>query len=121
MERPDLSAVEQATRSAPLLMVTSDDVPGRQIVDVKGLVRGHSVMVRGIHRDIQAVFRTVVGGRVGVYSELLTSAREAAIQEMMAEAEQLGASALVAVRLSTSQVMGGASEVLAYGTAVVVE
>jgi uncharacterized protein YbjQ (UPF0145 family) len=105
----------------PILVVSSDEVPGRTIVRTLGLVRGHSVRARNLGRDIQAGVRAIVGGRVGVYAELLEKSREEAIDQMIEAAEQLGANAIVAVRLSTSQVMGGAAEVLSYGTAVVAE
>ena len=104
-----------------ILVVSSDDVPGRTIVRALGLVRGHSVRARNVGRDFQAGIRAIFGGRVGVYAELLEKSREEAIDEMIEAAERLGANAIVAVRLSTSQVMGGAAEVLSYGTAVVVE
>ncbi|MEE8370205.1 MAG: YbjQ family protein [Dehalococcoidia bacterium] len=105
----------------PILVVSSDEVPSRTIVRTLGLVRGHSVRARNLGRDIQAGVRAIVGGRVGVYAELLEKSREEAIGQMIEAAEKLGANAIVAVRLSTSQVMGGAAEVLSYGTAVITE
>lgn len=105
----------------PVLVVSSDEVPGRKIVKTLGLVRGHSVRARNLGRDIQAGVRAIVGGRVGVYAELLEKSREEAMNEMIEAAEKLGANVIVAVRLSTSQVMGGAAEVLTYGTAVIAE
>ena len=102
-------------------VVTSDDLPGRKVVKTLGLVRGQSVRARHVGRDIQAGIRTIFGGRVGVYAELLEASREEAIDHMTAEAEKLGANAVVAVRMSTSQIMGGAAEVLVYGTAVLTE
>jgi uncharacterized protein YbjQ (UPF0145 family) len=104
-----------------ILMVTSDDVPGRKVTKTLGLVRGQSVRARHLGRDIQAGIRTIVGGKVGVYAELLERSREEAIDAMTAEAEKLGANAVVAVRMSTADIMGSAAEVLVYGTAVVVE
>ncbi len=105
----------------PVLVVSSEEVSGRKIVKTLGLVRGHSVRARNLGRDLQAGVRAIVGGRVGVYAELLEKSREEAMNEMTEAAEKLGANAIVAVRLSTSQIMGGASEVLVYGTAVVAE
>jgi uncharacterized protein YbjQ (UPF0145 family) len=102
-------------------VVTSDEVPGRKVVKALGLVRGQSVRARHLGRDIQAGVRSIVGGRVGVYAELLEASREDAISQMVAAAKELGANAVVAVRMSTSQIMGGAAEVLVYGTAVVAE
>ena len=94
---------------------------GRRITSVLGLVRGNSVRARNLVRDVQALARTVVGGRVGVYAELLEESREEALAKMTAEARALGADGVVATRLGTSQVMSGAAEVLAYGTAVTLE
>ena len=76
---------------------------------------------RNLVRDVQALARTVVGGRIGVYAELLEESREEALAKMTAEARALGADGVVATRLGTSQVMSGAAEVLAYGTAVTLE
>jgi len=104
-----------------MLVVTSDDVPGRKVVKTLGLVRGQSVRARHLGRDIQAGIRSIVGGKVGVYAELLEKSREEAIDQMTAEAEKLGANAVVAVRMSTADIMGSAAEVLVYGTAVVTE
>lgn len=104
-----------------VLVATSDDVPGRTITKVLGMVRGNSVRVRAIGRDIQAGLRTIVGGKVGVYAELLEQTRSEAIDTMIEEARKLGANGVVATRLATSQIMGNAAEVVAYGTAVVLE
>ncbi|UCH87770.1 MAG: YbjQ family protein [Dehalococcoidia bacterium] len=104
-----------------MLVVTSDEVPGRKVVKTLGLVRGQSVRARHLGRDIQAGIRSIVGGKVGVYAELLEKSREEAIGQMAAEAEKLGANAVVAVRMSTADIMGSAAEVLVYGTAVVTE
>lgn len=107
--------------SEDVLLATSDEVPGRNIARVLGMVRGNSVRVRAIGRDIQAGVRTLVGGKVGVYAELLETTRAEAIDKMNEEARKLGANGVVAVRLATSQIMGNAAEVVAYGTAVVLE
>lgn len=104
-----------------MLVVTSDEVPGRKVVKTLGLVRGQSVRARHLGRDVQAGIRSIVGGKVGVYAELLEKSREEAIDHMAGEAEKLGANAVVAVRMSTAQIMGGAAEILVYGTAVVTE
>jgi uncharacterized protein YbjQ (UPF0145 family) len=104
-----------------MLVVTSDEVPGRKVVKTLGLVRGQSVRARHLGRDIQAGIRSIVGGKVGVYAELLEKSRDEAIEQMTAEAEKLGANAVVAVRMSTADIMGSAAEVLVYGTAVVTE
>ena len=104
-----------------VVIVSSDEVAGRHITSVLGLVRGNSVRARNLVRDVQALARTVVGGRVGVYAELLEESREEALAKMTAEARALGADGVVATRLGTSQVISGAAEVLAYGTAVTLE
>ncbi len=104
-----------------ILLVTSDEVPGRKVVEVLGLVKGTSVRARNVGRDIQAGLRSLVGGRVGVYVELLTQSREEAESEMVEAARVMGANAIVALRMATSQVMGDAAEVLSYGTAVRLE
>ena len=104
-----------------MLMVTSDEVPGRKVVKSLGLVRGQSVRARHLGRDIQAGIRSIVGGKVGVYAELLEKSREEAIGQMITEAQKLGANAVVTVRMSTADIMGSAAEVLVYGTAVVTE
>ena len=104
-----------------MLLVTTDEVPGRNVVEVFGLVEGRSVRARNVGRDIQAVVRSIAGGRVGVYVELLAETREEAVSEMINEAQKMGANAIVAVRMATSQVMNDAAEVLSYGTAVRLE
>jgi uncharacterized protein YbjQ (UPF0145 family) len=109
------------TGDQEVLLATSDQVPGRTIAKVLGMVRGNSVRARHLGRDIQAGLRTVVGGKVGVYAELLEESRAEAVDRMVEEARKLDANGVVAVRLSTSQIMSGAAEVLAYGTAVVLE
>jgi uncharacterized protein YbjQ (UPF0145 family) len=109
------------TSETEVVMVTSDEVPGRNIAKVLGMVRGNSVRARNIGRDIQAGIRTIVGGRVGVYAELLEQSRDEAIEKMVEEARSMGANGIVTARLATSQIMGNAAEVLAYGTAVQLE
>ena len=97
---------------------TTPSVPGRNVVEALGLVRGSVIRARHLGNDIVASLRNVVGGEVKEYSELLTKAREEAIDRMIQQAEALGADAVVSVRFSTSTVMAGAAEILVYGTAV---
>lgn len=104
-----------------MIVVTSEGVAGKRIVRSLGLVRGNSVRARHIGKDILAVLRNVVGGEVHEYAKLIAESREQALDRMVAEAEGLGANAVVATRFSTSVMMGGAAELLAVGTAVVVE
>ncbi|SHI35847.1 YbjQ family protein [Wenxinia saemankumensis] len=101
-----------------MIIVTTEGVPGREIVEVMGLVRGATVRAKHVGTDIVAGLRGLVGGEVRSYSSLLAGAREQAIDRMSQEASRLGANAVVAVRLETSSVMSGASEIVAYGTAV---
>jgi uncharacterized protein YbjQ (UPF0145 family) len=84
-------------------------------------VRGNTIRARHVGRDISAAFRNIVGGEISEYTKLLGEAREQALDRMVAEAKEIGANAIVMVRFSTSMVMSGAAELLAYGTAVVVE
>lgn len=104
-----------------MIVTTSDDIPGKRIIKTLGLVRGNTIRARHIGRDIMAMLRSIVGGEVTDYTKMLAEAREQAVDRMMAEAEQLGANAIVAMRFSTSSLLQGAAELLAYGTAVVVE
>ncbi|MEM8793001.1 MAG: YbjQ family protein [Pseudomonadota bacterium] len=101
-----------------MLLVTSDLVPGREIAQTLGLVRGSTVRAKHIGSDIVASLRNVVGGEVKEYAQLLAGSREQAIDRMVEEAAGLGADAIIAVRITTSSVTAQASEVLAYGTAV---
>ena len=103
---------------ADLLVTTTDTVPGREIVATLGLVRGSTVRAKHIGSDIVAALRNLVGGEVREYAALLAGAREQAMDRMLAEARRLGADAVVAVRMETSTIQQGASEILCYGTAV---
>ena len=104
-----------------MIQTTSDDIPGKRIIKNLGLVRGNTIRARHIGRDIMAVLRSIVGGEVTDYTKMIAEAREQALDRMIAEAEQLGANAVVTIRFTTSSLMQGAAELLAYGTAVVVE
>jgi uncharacterized protein YbjQ (UPF0145 family) len=100
--------------------VVAEDGSGHSL-KVLGLVRGNTIRARHMGKDIMAGFRNVVGGEISEYTKLMGEAREQAIDRMVEEAEEFGANAIVMSRFSTSQVMSGAAELLAYGTAVVVE
>ncbi len=104
-----------------MIVVTSPDIAGKKVVRTLGLVRGNTIRARHVGKDILAAFRNLVGGEIHEYGKLLAEAREQALDRMVDEAEQLGANAIISVRFATSVVMGGAAEMLAYGTAVVVE
>lgn len=102
-----------------MIIVTTPEVAGRRIEKTLGLVRGNTIRARHVGKDIMAGLRHLVGGEIHEYAKLLAESREQALDRMMAEAEQLGANAVVNLRITTSVVMGGAAEMLAYGTAVV--
>lgn len=101
-----------------MLVVTTDSVAGREIGEVLGLVRGSTVRAKHLGTDIVASLRNLVGGEVREYASLLAGSREQALDRMVDEAFQLGADAVVAVRMQTSMIQAGSSEVLVYGTAV---
>ncbi len=103
-----------------MLMVTTDSIVGKEIVEVKGLVKGSTVQSKHIGKDIGASLKTIVGGELTGYNEMLVEARQIALGRMMDDAKKLGANAIVGVRLMSSAVMAGAAEMVAYGTAVVV-
>lgn len=101
-----------------MLIVNTDSITGREIAEVLGLVRGNTIRAKHIGKDIMAGLRTLVGGEIKEYTEMLTEARNESIRRMKEEATKLGADAVINVRFVTSQVMSGAAELLAYGTAV---
>jgi len=103
-----------------MIVVNTETVPGYTITTVKGMVQGNTVRAKHAGRDIAAGFKNLVGGELKGYTELLTDSRREALERMLAQAEQLGANAVVNVRFSTSAVTAGAAELYAYGTAVVV-
>lgn len=103
-----------------MLIVTTDTVPGQEIVQVIGLVKGGTVRSKHIGKDIAASFKTIVGGELNAYQEMLDEARQIAIGRMVEDAQAQGANAIVAMRLQSSAIAQGAAEMVAYGTAVVV-
>lgn len=102
-----------------LLLTTIEQVPGKRVARVLGLVRGASVRARDLPQDLMAGIKNLVGGEVTEYTKLIAEAREEALDRMCAQAEANGANAVVGVRFASSEVMSGAAELLAYGTAVV--
>ena len=104
-----------------MIIATTDTVEGKRIVEVYGLVRGNTVRARAFGRDILAGLRNIIGGEISEYSRLLSDAREEAVARMTQVAEEMGANAIVGARFVTSGIVGGASEILAYGTAVKIE
>jgi len=104
-----------------VIVVTNDAIVGKRIVRTLGLARGNTIRARHLGKDIVAVFRNVVGGEISEYTKMMAEAREQALDRMVEEAKELGANAVVNTRFMTSMRMQGAAELLAYGTAVVIE
>jgi uncharacterized protein YbjQ (UPF0145 family) len=102
-----------------MIVVNTETIPGYRIERVLGLVQGNTVRAKHAGRDIMAGLKNLVGGELTGYTELLTESRTQAVDRMLAHATQLGANAVVNVRLTTSAVTAGAAELYAYGTAVV--
>jgi len=101
-----------------MIYVTTEQIAGKEIIETIGTVRGSTVRARNIGRDIFAGLKNIVGGEISEYTKLLSEAREQALKRMLDDAERIGADAVVNIRFTTSQVMQGAAEMLAYGTAV---
>ena len=101
-----------------MIVVTTDDVPGREIVETCGLVRGSATRARHLGRDIAAVFKNIVGGEVEEYTKLLAESREQALDRACAQARELGADAITGLRFTSSMIASGVAEILVYGTAV---
>lgn len=101
-----------------MIITTTATLPNKEIIEVLGIVRGSTVRARNVGRDIFAGLKNLVGGEIKEYSKLQAHSREQALERMVADAQSLGADAIVNVRLTTSMVMQGAAEILAYGTAV---
>ena len=101
-----------------MIITTGNEVPGKKIVEVLGVVRGSTVRARNIGRDIGAGFKNLIGGEIKTYTEMTANARDEAFNRMVNQAVEKKADAVIGVRFMTSMVMQGASEMLAYGTAV---
>lgn len=104
-----------------MIIVTTENVEGKKIKKTIGLVRGSTIRARHLGKDIMAGFRGMVGGEITEYTKMMGEAREQALQRMVEDAESQGANAVVCVRFTTSMVMQAAAEILAFGTAVVLE
>lgn len=104
-----------------MIVVNSGEIAGKRVVRTLGLVRGNTIRARHIGKDIVAVLRNIVGGEVSEYTKMMAEAREQALDRMVEDAKNLGANAIIEVRFMTSMLMQGAAELLAYGTAVIVE
>lgn len=104
-----------------MIVVTTNDVPNEKIIQVKGIVSGVTVQSKDFGKDFSASLRTLVGGEIKSYSELMYQSRHIAMNRMIRQADEAGANAIVGMRYQSSQIMDNASEVIAYGTAVVLE
>ncbi len=101
-----------------MIITTTENIAGKEIAEVLGIVKGNTIRSRHVGRDIMAGLKTIVGGEIKSYTDMISSAREEAITRMTDQAKALGADAITMVRFTTSSVMPQAAEVLAYGTAV---
>ncbi|MBA7637127.1 MAG: heavy metal-binding domain-containing protein [Candidatus Cloacimonadota bacterium] len=104
-----------------MIITTSDEIPGKKISKTIGLVKGNTIRARHVGKDLMAGLRNIVGGEIVEYTKMLAESREQSIDRMVENAEEMGANAIVTLRFTTSSIMGGAAELLAYGTAVVIE
>ncbi len=104
-----------------MMIVTSSQIAGQKVVKTLGMVKGNSIRARSVGKDILAGLKTLVGGEIEEYTKLIAETREQALDRMKAEAEAMAANAIVDVRFATSEVMGAAAEILAFGTAVITE
>ena len=104
-----------------MIVVSDDKIAGMRIVRTLGLVRGNTIRARHLGKDVMALLRNLVGGEVSEYTKMMAEAREQAVDRMVAEATRKGANAVTDLRFMTSFIMGAASEILAYGNAVVTE
>lgn len=101
-----------------MIITTTETIPNKEITELLGICRGSTVRARNMGRDILAGFKNIIGGEINEYTKLQAQSREQAIERMTDDAKALGADAIVNVRFATSVIMQGASEILAYGTAV---
>ncbi len=104
-----------------MIITTCDEIAGKKIVRVIGMVRGNTIRCRHMGRDMMAFFRGAIGGEISEYTKMLAESREQALDRMVGEAQGKGANAIVTLRFATSAIMSTAAELLAYGTAVVIE
>ena len=111
-------AVPLAESEAEVLLLNSEEVPGREAREILGLVQGHTVYAIWLGKDLSAIVRLILGGELTEYTEMMGQARATATNRMMAQAAELGADAIINVRYMTTSVVGSAAELLVYGTAV---
>ncbi len=101
-----------------IIVSTTNDVPGKKIIKILGIARGNTVRARNIGRDIAAGFKNMIGGEIKTYTDMASHSRDEAYNRMVNEAISMGADAVLGMRFMTSTIMQGASEMLAFGTAV---
>lgn len=104
-----------------MVITNIESVPGQHIIEHYGLVQGSTIRAKNVGRDFMAGLKNIVGGELKGYTQLLSESRQEALERMQAQAEELGANAIINVRFATSSVAQGAAEILCYGTAVRVE
>tara|TARA_B100001765_G_C19506654_1_gene343382 strand:- start:1301 stop:1621 length:321 start_codon:yes stop_codon:yes gene_type:complete len=104
-----------------MIIVSSPKVPGNKVVKTFGLVKGNTIRARHIGKDILAVFKNIVGGEITEYTKLMAESREQAIDRMIENAEKMGANAIISVNFTTSMISQGAAELMAFGTAALIE
>lgn len=101
-----------------IIVTTGEEIPGKKIAEILGIAKGNTVRARNIGRDIGAGFKSLVGGEIKTYSDMTSNARDESFNRMVNDAVNMGADAIICFRFSTSMIMQGASEMLAFGTAV---
>ena len=101
-----------------MIYSTTDSIPGKEIEEIVGVVTGNVVQAKHVGRDLMAGLKSIVGGEIRGYTEMLTEARDAAVQRLVANAHAKGADAVVGIRFTTSSIMTGSSEIMVFGTAV---
>ena len=101
-----------------VIVTTTEEVPGKKVAKILGVVKGNTVRARNIGRDIAAGFKNIIGGEIKTYSDMTSHSRDEAFNRMVNQAIEMGADAVIGMKFMTSMVMAGASEMLAYGTAV---
>jgi uncharacterized protein YbjQ (UPF0145 family) len=101
-----------------MIYSTTETIPGKEIEEIVGIVTGNVVQAKHIGRDIMAALKTIVGGEIRGYTEMLTEARDIAVQRLVADASNKGADAVVGIRFTTSAIMDGSCEIMVFGTAV---
>ncbi|NCO18317.1 heavy metal-binding domain-containing protein [Candidatus Pacearchaeota archaeon] len=101
-----------------MIVTTGEEIPGKKVVKILGVARGNTVRARNVGRDIAAGFKNLIGGEIKTYTEMASQSRDESYNRMVNDAIEMGADAILGMRFMTSTIMTGASEMLAFGTAV---